>query len=622
MKLKNVSFDKYKTVNKGNLDVEKDITCLIGMNESGKSNLLTGLEKLDVNQSFTALDIARHSDEYTSEDSTPSAKFTFCLEDDDKSKLIDILGLNKSDPIEELVLKKVSSEVIILYPAINPDRSICKTELIEAKTPDADNSRPEGVSESAEEPTDGEDNESTVTESTDVEEITVEEREVVAEIQKQVTQLMPRLRYFDSVNIDGYFLPTDGVVSIKKLVENPEKIKPVANLLHLAEVDATSLLQYKTSNEKTRRDTILKRGSERLNKKLLRAFWPIDAVELQLKAEEDALKIRVVDNEDFAPGERSRGIQWALAFNIFFLAECDGDLKNTVLLIDEPGVFLHIDAQVRMLQSTFRSITDLGNQIVYSTHLPFLINKRFPQQLRILNKPSNSTEIGNKAWSRGDFGSIPEPARSALGINFDDVFMFGDFNLVVEGPSDQIYLNSVMQKLKPKLADRVTIVPSYGKENVGKVIAMSVLANKPCFALVDADFDLDKLKEKLGVEFESLANRVKKINEIAKDENISSTEDLLPAKSIGDALARLYNRIRSRDKIETPFKIQRPYVENAETALTKIFKAKQHKLLKTDLSREVSDSFQKERPKTEELKYAKAVIKAIEDLLKASNGST
>lgn len=639
MKLKRISFDKYKSINKGTLDIEPEITCLIGMNEAGKSILLMGIEKIDKEQEFKPLDIARQSQDYTTEGPLPSAIITFTVEDQEKQILISILGLENGEQLNELVIKKSGSKVTIAYPAINPELSTCKVELLEAKKSEQTSTEQEAPSiaeETISTPSAPENPLSLAPETTETPletevktdeheetmtpEIIVDDSEVIDEIIKRISLMLPRFKYFDSVNITDYFLPSDGVVSIKKLDSQPTVNQPVINLLKLAEIEITSLKQYKSSSEKTRRDTVLKRGSERLNEKLLRAFWPINAVRLQLTAEEDTLKIRVVDNEDFAPGERSRGIQWALAFNVYFLAECGGQLKDTVLLIDEPGIFLHIDAQIKMLESTFKSITKLGNQIVYSTHLPFLIDKRSPERIRILNKPGNSTEIGNKAWSTGEFGSIPEPARSALGINFDDIFMFGEFNLIVEGPSDQIYLNALIQKIKPELAEKLTIVPAYGKDNIGKVIAMSVLANKSSCALVDVDFDMDKFKSKLGSEFEGLASRVNKINEMVGSEVIASTEDLLSQDVFIKSLTQFYNRIRSRDKLDPKsLKIEHPYVYNTEVALTDVFKAKHHKLQKTDLAREASQLIP-------DIKFgaqdnAKILVEKIYKLLGNSNGA-
>jgi len=45
MKLRKVEFIKYRSISGGMLDIENDITCLVGINESGKSNVLFALEK-------------------------------------------------------------------------------------------------------------------------------------------------------------------------------------------------------------------------------------------------------------------------------------------------------------------------------------------------------------------------------------------------------------------------------------------------------------------------------------------------------------------------------------------------------------------------------------------------
>jgi len=63
--------------------------------------------------------------------------------------------------------------------------------------------------------------------------------------------------------------------------------------------------------------------------------------------------------------ERSRGLRWFFSFYITFSADTNGGAaKNAILLLDEPGLFLHIESQ-KDLQSHFEQ--DFDNQILYTT---------------------------------------------------------------------------------------------------------------------------------------------------------------------------------------------------------------------------------------------------------------
>jgi predicted ATP-dependent endonuclease of OLD family len=69
---------------------------------------------------------------------------------------------------------------------------------------------------------------------------------------------------------------------------------------------------------------------------------------------------------------RSTGLQWFLSFYLVFLVESEGDHKNAVLLLDEPGLSLHPLAQ-RNLSVFFENLS-ITNQIMFTTHSPFLVD--------------------------------------------------------------------------------------------------------------------------------------------------------------------------------------------------------------------------------------------------------
>ena len=77
--------------------------------------------------------------------------------------------------------------------------------------------------------------------------------------------------------------------------------------------------------------------------------------------------------ERLYPKQRSRGVRWFLSFFLELKATAmDGEKKNKLLLIDEPGVSLHARAQEDVLK-VFDDIKE-HLQIIYSTHSPHLID--------------------------------------------------------------------------------------------------------------------------------------------------------------------------------------------------------------------------------------------------------
>jgi len=594
MKLTSLKFNNFKTVKGESIDIEKDITCLVGVNEAGKSNVLLGIEKCDSQRELVSEDISRHSDEYL-KGGIPSLEMTLIPSSEAEQK--SLKALFGASELNEIIMAKTGKVYRIDFPTIDYKKSsLAKEFQIADANPgevilEADS---EGKTQSVDHK-----NEETI-------------RLAVVDA---LTDLLPRFRYFDSVDFDLYFLPLEGDVSIAELISNPDKHTPVINLLKLGDVSPKDLTNYSTPQEKTRRDTRLETATQQINLRLLRAFWPVETVQLSLSAEENTLKIRIRESKPFLPGERSRGLQWALAFNIFFLAATDVELANTVLLLDEPGIFLHIEGQRKMLASSFPEIVRQGNQIIYTTHLPYLIEKNYPERIRILEKENEDTKIGNKAWSESEFGSIPEPVRTALGLNIEEAFLFGERNLIVEGPADQIYLRILCHEFDRSLIDQLTLVPAYGVEKVPKVMGLSILSGKKTYGLVDADKDLDVLKNQFrtaGMEEPNIEN----IATLCGDAQIKTIEDILPPSIFRKAVFNVYRRVcqrRNRSLVIDEIPTNMPRKESVENFFRSKLTSPKHRLLKMDIARafkEVTEGEAHNTPATE-WRYCKKLVGAL-----------
>ena len=81
--------------------------------------------------------------------------------------------------------------------------------------------------------------------------------------------------------------------------------------------------------------------------------------------------------------ERSRGFRWFFSFYIVFAADTQGgDAEGAILLLDEPGLFLHALSQADLLR---HFDNDFKNQIVYTTHSPFMVPTHAIERVRTAN---------------------------------------------------------------------------------------------------------------------------------------------------------------------------------------------------------------------------------------------
>jgi energy-coupling factor transporter ATP-binding protein EcfA2 len=133
------------------------------------------------------------------------------------------------------------------------------------------------------------------------------------------------------------------------------------------------------------------------------AWWKQRRHTIRYHADGDFFRIWVAD--DRRPGieieleSRSHGFQWFFSFYLVFLVESEETHKEAVLLLDEPGLHLHPTAQQELI-AFFEELSQ-KNQLVYSTHSPFLIDGQHLHRVR----PVTEDETGH---SRISVGSWPK----------------------------------------------------------------------------------------------------------------------------------------------------------------------------------------------------------------------
>lgn len=280
----------------------------------------------------------------------------------------------------------------------------------------------------------------------------------------------------------------------------------------------------------------IKRGAEEISKKIS-AVWKQEPIELDLNVIPGSrLDIKVKDGTikgvRLGPEQRSNGFQWYLAFYANFLGEAEGTRRNSILLLDEPGIFLYAKGQVDLL-SIFEAIADKGNQIIYSTHSGFMVSRDYPERVRYLVKRSKGTFVDNTAWSRGTQGTLPETIRASLGMLLADSLLYSKINVIVEGPSDKIILREAIEwanrsNKKPIIdLQKVSILPAYSASKVPVTANFLRNENIPIVVVLDSDSEGKRTAEVLG-DREILKELIVTIAECGGDESFQTIEDLVP----------------------------------------------------------------------------------------------
>jgi len=188
--------------------------------------------------------------------------------------------------------------------------------------------------------------------------------------------------------------------------------------------------------------------------------------------------------------ERSNGLRWYL--NLYIQLKEQNLLdKNVVLLIDEPGTCLHIDAQAKLVDL----FKDFGNknQILFTTHSPFMIDSSYLSNIRLVCNVNGYTHIFN---SVSDL-KIPEASKTEAlsplckALGFSAKYNIGPCynkpNIIVEGITDYYYLKGAMKHFNINEDDQPYILPSIGVDNINRIA--SILLGWGCSFKIMIDFD-------------------------------------------------------------------------------------------------------------------------------------
>ena len=307
--------------------------------------------------------------------------------------------------------------------------------------------------------------------------------------------------------------------------------------------------------ERKRERSILLQSAGTTLTKEFKSWWKQGDYRFRFEADGDHFRIWVSDDrrpEEVELENRSTGLQWFLSFYLVFLVESQGDHENAILLLDEPGLSLHPLAQ-RDLSAFFDGLTGT-NQILYTTHSPFLVDPdRLDRVRKVYVAADGSTESSPNLRQAG-----AEPAQagaayavySALNLSVAESLLLGCLPIVVEGASDQHYLTMIKAlligagKIMPR---RELVFPPAGGTKTLRITAGILTGRDEVLPVVLLDGD--QMGAKMAVElctslYKGDEGKVLSTDEFAKFKS-SELEDLIPIHRFVDAVDRV---IRSREQ--------------------------------------------------------------------------
>ncbi len=249
----------------------------------------------------------------------------------------------------------------------------------------------------------------------------------------RLLRILPKILYFPDIRL------LKNRVDYDDLIANLPDCATERNLLKIGGVD-----RYETIFEDNARGRRALEEASRIITEQLRRVWSQEpTIEVKLNVNGRALYIDFSDSTTVfdTPESRSLGFRWYLSFYVNFLAQTfEAQANEYLFLFDEPGIHLHPSGQKDLM----KVLEDLAlkNQVVFSTHSPFMINRQFPERVILVVKDKNGTRIDNQAYREHW-----KPLRDEIGLKVGDLFFFSDSSIIVELPTRK---SGILEKFKSK----------------------------------------------------------------------------------------------------------------------------------------------------------------------------
>lgn len=312
--------------------------------------------------------------------------------------------------------------------------------------------------------------------------------------QNWVVERLPTFVYLDEYpaltghqNIEEY-LARKSNPDTNQLTEadrNFEKMCKVAGL------DPQQLHMLHSQNDHEARNQLANRAGAVVTSEM-RRLWKDRELKVQFSLDANHLDTFVADpnavyDVEINLDERSRGLKWFFSFYITFSADTKGgSADNAILLLDEPGLYLHALSQGDLLRHLG---ADFKNQIIYTTHSPFMVPTENLDAVRTVNIGEDAgTTVSDTPT--GDSRTL-FPLQMALGFSLSQSLFVGSDNLVVEGVTDFWILSAISEYLhgvgKTGLAKALTITPVGGAQKVGYMVSLLTSERLRVLVLLDEE---------------------------------------------------------------------------------------------------------------------------------------
>ncbi len=333
--------------------------------------------------------------------------------------------------------------------------------------------------------------------------------------------------------------------------------------------------------------------TEHINK-----IWKEHKVKIEFDIDNMQLSFHVKDvgdeSESYGVVQRSDGFKHFISILLNLSAENEtGDLKNKLIILDEPEVHLHPSGE-KYLRDELLNISK-KNLVMLATHSIFIVDKCSLDRHFSVEKIGVETNVHQ---IERDNPFREEVLYEALGTSILE--HVENKVLLFEGKTDRDIFDLYKKKFKKEVKiPNISLISADGVENIIKYTKFFNNNLVLGFVLVDSDKDGIAQKEKILSEDTYDKNNTFEINDVLDTKKQSTLEDLFDKKYLLEALTEVFEGVSMTLDDNKPYmeqviqhcKNNGKYVNNKtyqekEKDMKKTFFQKVSKLKKDELQKE------------------------------------
>ena len=498
MKLSKVEIKNFRSIE--NLVIEMDPTCqiFVGINESGKSNILKAISLLNRPISFSNDDI-RLEGKIENPIEIAFIKYHFKFNKNDREILLEriISKLFATSPSSEEVKMKRDD---MLLKFINSDLGYYLVDFLKKEE---NVNRYESFSEQGDM----------------VEEIDFLENILDKEISEYILENLPKVVYWKYD--ETFLLPS--TINLSQFEHNPTMCPPLQSMFYLAGYkDITKTIGDSRSGRRSTLENKIENVAQKSTQYLNDVWKDYGKIELVLTLDGENLNIRIQDEENkYDCDQRSDGFKRFISFLLALAAKVKhGELENSVIIIDEPDTGLHISGQKYLTEELIKMSEK--NLVLFSTHSIFMIDKNQPDRHFIVKKNKEKTIV-----ERVKKSNITDDEVIYRALGYSTFETLRENNLIFEGWSDKKIFNVILDSNDlriPEAFKTFGLTFAKGVSDITPIAKVLELADRKYFVISDSD-EAAKRSHKEYLEQQRCAGQWYMYNDIIP--NIYTLEDFI-----------------------------------------------------------------------------------------------